>query len=275
MIQITGLCRSYSGRDVLKNIELKIEPGSFTSIVGANGSGKSTLAAHINALLVPEHGSVIVDGMDTRDTSCLFDIRERVGMVMQNPDSQAVASIVEDDTAFAPENLGLDEVETNRRIDYALDAAGITNLRHRPISTLSGGQKQLTAIAGILAMRPKYMVCDEATSMLDPSSRQRVLSCVRRLNKDLGMTVIWITHYMDETAQSDRVVVLDNGEIAADGTPVNIFSNTALLERCALELPPCAALAAELKKAGINIGTLPLTVKDCTEMITALMEAAQ
>ena len=273
MLQIKGLCRSYGGRDVLKNIDLDIAPGSFTAIVGANGSGKSTLALHMNALLRPEHGSVIVDGMDTRDSDRLFDIRERVGMVMQNPDSQSVASIVEDDTAFAPENLGMDEAETNRRIDYALDAVGISHLRHRPISTLSGGQKQLAAIAGILAMRPKYMVCDEATSMLDPMSRRRILSCVRRLNKELGITVIWITHYMDEAALSDRMIVLDNGTIAADGMPREIFKDAALLECCALELPPCAALAAELIKSGIKLGTLPLTADECADMILKHTEA--
>ena len=260
---------------MLKNIDLKIKAGSFVAIVGANGSGKSTLAAHLNALLKPEEGSVIVDGMDTRDADRLFDIRERVGMVMQNPDHQAVASIVEDDTAFAPENLGFDETETQSRVDRALDAVGITHLRQRPISTLSGGQKQLAAIAGIFAMCPQYMICDESTSMLDPTSRRRVLSCVKQLNKNLGLTVIWITHYMDEAAQADRVIVLDNGRIAADDTPSQVFNNSELLDRCALELPPCAALAAELKKEGININALPLTAEECANMIATLTEAAQ
>ena len=269
MIKITGLCRSYNGREILKNIDLEIDRGSFTVIAGANGSGKSTLIKHLNAILAPECGSVVVDGMDTRDQSRLFDIRERVGMVFQNPDSQSVASIVEDDTAFAPENLGLDEAETARRVELAIDAAGISELRGRPISTLSGGQKQLAAISGILAMRPKYMVFDEATSMLDPAARRRVSDCVARLRRELGIAVIWVTHYMDEAAVADRLIVLDKGRIAADGTPREILADAELTARYALELPPCAALGARL---GIP-APLPLTAAECAEAITKLTEA--
>ncbi|MBR0366305.1 MAG: ATP-binding cassette domain-containing protein [Clostridia bacterium] len=271
MIKITGLCRSFNGRDILKNIDLEIEQGSFTVIAGANGSGKSTLIKHMNAILTPERGSVVVDDMDTRDRSRLFDIRERVGMVFQNPDSQSVASIVEDDTAFAPENLGLDEAETARRVEFALNAAGISGLRSRLINTLSGGQKQLAAISGILAMRPKYMVFDEATSMLDPAARRRVSDCVKRLRRELSIAVIWVTHYMDEAAEADRLIVLDNGQIAADGAPREIFSDAELTARCALELPPCAALGARLGK----LTPLPLTVAECAEAILKLTEARE
>lgn len=269
MIQITDLYRSYNGKEILKNIDLEIEQGSFTVIAGANGSGKSTLIKHLNAILAPERGSVVVDGMDTRDRDRLFDIRERVGMVFQNPDSQSVASIVEDDTAFAPENLGLDEAETAKRIEFALDAVGISELRRRPVSTLSGGQKQLAAIAGILAMCPKYMVFDEATSMLDPAARRRILDCVKRLRRELGIAVIWVTHYMDEAAEADRLIVLDKAGIAADGSPREIFADAKLIAQCALELPPCAALGARLGR----LTPLPMTAAECAEAIIKLTEA--
>ena len=262
MIKITGLCRSYGGRAVLNNIDLNIEKGGFVAILGRNGSGKSTLIRHLNALLTPERGKVEIDGMDTADRTVSFDIRKRVGIVFQNPDSQAVASIVEDDTAFAPENLGLDEEETEKRITFALLAVGIDHLRRRNICELSGGQKQLTAIAGILAMRPEYMVFDECTSMLDPEARARILTCVHELNNKYGTTIIWITHHMDEAAGADRVIILDNGMITADGTPRTVFSQRELVNRSGMKLPGCAALALRLRDAGYDLGSVPLTAQE-------------
>lgn len=274
MIEITGLCRSYEGRAVLQNINLNIEKGGFTAILGSNGSGKSTLIRHLNALLIPERGKVVVDGMDTADKSAVFDIRERIGMVFQNPDSQAVSSIVEDDTAFAPENLGLDGNETQKRVDFALEAVGISHLRRKSINALSGGEKQLAAIAGILAMRPEYMIFDECTSMLDPSARQRILDCVQKLRNEYGTTIIWITHYMDEAASADRVIIMNKGTISADGAPREIFSDIKLIENSGLRLPECTSIALMLKKAGFALDTLPLTVSEFCESTKRLVGGA-
>lgn len=271
MIEIDNLRCSFGDTEVLSGIQLKIMPGTFTAVLGSNGSGKSTLARHLNAILIPQSGTVTVDGMSTDDDNLTYDIRERVGMVFQNPESQAVALVVEDDTAFAPENLGLDEEETAARIEYALRAAGIGDMRHRTISTLSGGQKQLTAIAGILAMRPGYMVFDEASSMLDPSSRAGVLECVKRLQKEHGLAVIWITHYMDEAAEADRVVVIDGGKIAADGSPREVFSDYALISRAGLELPAPARIAHMLAESGYNIEEIPLNENECVSMLKRLI----
>lgn len=267
MIEIKQLSRSYNGVSVLDGIDLNIEEGSFTAILGRNGSGKSTLAKHLNAILVPDNGIVLVDGTDTKDEAFVFDVRERVGMVFQNPESQAVASIVEDDTAFAPENLGLPEAEILRRVEYALDAAGIPHLRKKAISTLSGGQKQLTAIAGILAMSPEYMVFDEGTSMLDPNARKRVLDCVMTLKKEQGIGIIWITHYMEEAALADRVIVIDNGRIAADGAPEEIFSDCGLISRAGLDMPQSAQLCLMLRESGLAIPRIAATAAECAEII--------
>ena len=271
MIKITGLCRSCEGRAVLDNIDLDIEKGGFIAILGRNGSGKSTLIRHLNALLTPECGTVEIDGMDTSDISALFDIRERVGVVFQNPDTQAVASIVEDDTAFAPENLGLDEEETEKRITFALRAVGIEHLRRRSINELSGGQKQLTAIAGILAMRPEYMVFDECTSMLDPEARRRILDCVHELNKKHGKTIIWITHHMDEATEADRVIIMDKGKIKADGVPREIFSDEVLINSSGLKLPECAALALRLRENGYDLGTVPISAQELAEAVSGYL----
>lgn len=256
MIRTENLTRTYQGVKVLDGVNLEIEKGSFTVILGRNGSGKSTLAKHLNALLVPQSGSVTADGMDTSDLRLVFDIRARVGMVFQNPESQQVALIVEDDTAFAPENLGLDENETMSRVEYALAACGISKLRYRALNTLSGGQKQLAAIAGVLAMKPDYIVFDESTSMLDPRSRGRVMDCVMKLRRELNTAVVWITHYMEEAVCADRVIVMDNGMIKADGTPDEIFSDAELIESAGLEMPPAARLCLKLRKAGIDIPIL-------------------
>ncbi len=269
MIKVTDAHQSYNGVKALDGIKLDIEKGGFTVILGRNGSGKSTLARHLNALLLPDSGSVTVDGMDTSDTERVFDIRERVGMVFQNPDSQQTALIVEDDTAFAPENLGLDEKETLARVEYALDACGITHLRHRALNTLSGGQKQLAAVAGILAMRPEYIIFDESTSMLDPYARRRVLDCVMKLRNELGTSVVWITHYMEEAVFADRVIVMDNGTVKADGTPEEIFTDTELIESSGLDVPPAARLCMKLRKAGIDIPIL-LTPEEAARKIAEM-----
>ena len=267
MIEINSLTRTFSGEMILDGINLNIEKGSFTAILGRNGSGKSTLAKHLNAILIPEDGDVFVDGINTKNEQKIFDVRERVGMVFQNPESQAVASIVEDDTAFAPENLGLSEDEILRRVEYALDAAGISHLRHRAISTLSGGQKQLAAVAGILAMRPEYMVFDEGTSMLDPLARKRIIDCVMRLKNEFGISIIWITHYMEEAAAADRVIVLDNGHITADGTPAEIFSDYELISHSGLDIPQCTRLCLMLRKSGLHIPYIASDINTCAKQI--------
>lgn len=271
MIEIKKLCRSYGGADVLKDIQLNIEPGTFTAILGRNGSGKSTLARHLNALLKPQRGSVTVDGISAADEAHVFDIREKVGMVFQNPEAQAVAAIVEDDTAFAPENLGLPEKEILERIEFALRETGLLTMRRRAISELSGGQKQLTAISGILAMKPRYMIFDESSSMLDPSSRKRVLSCVMKLKEELGLAVIWITHYMEEAAAADRIIIINDGIIQADGTPSDIFSDTELIEKSGLALPPCAQLCLKLRQAGMDIPSIPINTTDCALILREVL----
>lgn len=271
MIEINALRRSYNGAAALDGIDMNIRKGSFTVILGRNGSGKSTFARHLNALLIPQSGAVAVDGIDTRERRRVFDVRERVGMVFQNPESQAAATIVEDDTAFAPENLGLDAEEIERRVEFALDAAGISKLRRRGISTLSGGQKQLTAIAGALALLPEYLVFDEATSMLDPSARTRIVDCAKRLRSERGTGIIWITHNMEEAAGADRVIILDEGRIAADGTPSEMFSEYELILRSGLELPQCAALCLALKRGGLPLPALPADTESCADMLFRLI----
>lgn len=272
MIEINRLSRRFGDMTVLDNIQLNISPGSFTAILGRNGSGKSTLARHMNVILKPQAGSVTVNGMDTADDNLTYDIREHVGMVLQNPDSQSVAAIVEDDTAFGPENLGLSEEETAERVKQALDAAGISGLRKKSISTLSGGQKQLAAIAGIIAMRPEYIIFDEGTSMLDPASRGKILSSVKGLQKEYNIAIIWITHYMDEAAQADRVIVINNGSISADGSPREVFSDVELIKNSGLELPFYAELAYNLRSAGMPIDKLPLDTEECALMIADILK---
>lgn len=271
MIEIKNLCRSFNDEGkqhmILDNVQFYIKPGTFTAILGRNGSGKSTLAKHMNGLMKPQQGTVTVDGLSTADTDHIFDIREKVGIVFQNPQSQAVAAIVEDDTAFAPENLGLPENEILKRIEFALNETGIAQLRNKPINELSGGQKQLAAISGILAMKPDYMVFDESSSMLDPASRKKILDCILKLKNELNIAIVWITHYMEEAVLADRVIIADNGKIKADGTPEDIFSNTELISESGLSMPPCAQLCIKLRNSGLNIPYIPLNVRDCAEVI--------
>lgn len=250
-----GLCFRYSDQEemVLRDINLKVKKGEFVVIIGHNGSGKSTLAKHINALLVPSLGKVEVMGMDTRDVAKAWEIRQRVGMVFQNPDNQLVAAIVEEDVAFGPENQGVPAAEIRRRVDEALREVGLYEYRTHGPHLLSGGQKQRVAIAGVLAMRPDCIVLDEATAMLDPRGRKELMEVVRRLNKNEGKTIIHITHYMEEAAQADRVLVMDKGRIVLEGTPREVFSKAGRLKELGLDVPALTELAFNLRKKGVRL----------------------
>jgi len=254
----------------LDGVNLSIEEGSFTAVLGHNGSGKSTLAKHFNAILLPSGGKVYVGGMDTALEDKLFDIRETAGMVFQNPDNQIVATVVEEDVAFACENMGLPPAEIRKRVDEALAAVGMTEFaRHAP-HLLSGGQKQRVAIAGVLAMRPRCIVMDEPTAMLDPSGRAEVMAAVSRLNKETGMTVVLITHHMDEAAQADRVIVMKGGKVALDGTPRQVFSQVDKLEGLSLTAPQTVLLLDALK-AGLDLEAL--SVEECADQILKYLGA--
>ena len=251
-------------------VSLDIEEGEFVAVIGHNGCGKSTLAKHLNAMLLPDSGKVIVDGDDTSIEEKTFDIREKVGLVLQNPDNQPVASIVEEDVAFGPENLGVEPEEIRRRVDKALKAVDMYEYREHAPHKLSGGQKQRVAIAGILAIQPQCIVLDEPTAMLDPSGREEVISTLLKLNRDNKITVVLITHYMDEAVLADRVVVMDSGRIVTQGTPDEVFSQVELLKRHRLDVPQSAELAFRLKGCGVKIDKIPLTQSDC---VAALKEA--
>lgn len=256
---------------VLDHVNLDIEAGSFVAILGHNGSGKSTFAKHLNAILLPSGGKVYVDGMDTVDEALLLDIRRTVGMVFQNPDNQIVASVVEEDVAFAPENLGVPSSEIRRRVDEALQAVGMTEYaRHAP-HLLSGGQKQRVAIAGVLAMRPRCIVLDEPTAMLDPVGRREVLDTICTLNQELGMTVVLITHHMDEAARAQRLVVMDNGHVVMDGPPVQVFQHVEQLRRLGLEVPDSVALLYELRRAGLDVPLDVLNPEDCARVVAQIL----
>lgn len=252
---------------VLKGIELTVKKGEFLAVLGHNGSGKSTLAKHFNGILMPTEGRVTVDGIDTRDEGRLFDLRRRVGMVFQNPDNQMVATIVEEDVAFAPENLGVPRDEIRRRVDRALETVGMSDFKRHAPHMLSGGQKQRVAIAGVLAMEPEILVMDEPTAMLDPIGRFEVLETVKRLNREQGMTVALITHYMDEAVQADRVVVVDSGRIAMEGTPRQVFPRVEELVKLGLDVPQSTYLAYMLNREGINIDSSVLDDKECADAI--------
>ena len=256
---------------VLDQVNLDIETGSFVAILGHNGSGKSTFAKHLNAILLPSGGKVYVDGMDTADDNLLLDIRRRVGMVFQNPDNQIVASVVEEDVAFAPENLGVPSAEIRRRVDEALRAVGMTEYAHHAPHLLSGGQKQRVAIAGVLAMRPKCIVLDEPTAMLDPVGRREVLDTICTLNRELGMTVVLITHHMDEAARAQRLVVMDNGHVVMDGPPGQVFQHVVELRRLGLEVPDSVALLYELRRAGLDVPLDVLTPEDCARVVAQIL----
>ena len=256
---------------VLDGVDLQIQEGTFVAVLGHNGSGKSTLAKHLNAILLPSGGKVYVDGMDTADEDRLLDILRTVGMVFQNPDNQIVANVVEEDVAFAPENLGVPSAEIRRRVDEALEAVGMTEYaRHAP-HLLSGGQKQRVAIAGVLAMRPRCIVLDEPTAMLDPVGRREVLDTVCRLQRELGMTVVLITHHMDEAARAQRLVVMDNGHVVMDGPPAQVFQNVVGLRRLGLEVPDSVSLLYELRQAGLDVPLDVLTCEDCAQALAHIL----
>lgn len=261
-----------AGKLVLDDISLSIEKGEFVAVLGHNGSGKSTLAKHFNAILTPVSGKVYVSGMDTQEQEHLYDIRQDVGMVFQNPDNQIVATVVEDDVAFALENLGVDPKEIRQRVDDALKAVEMYEYRKHAPHQLSGGQKQRVAIAGIVAMRPECVVLDEPTAMLDPRGRREVLSTIGRLNKENGTTVVLITHYMDEAVKADRVVVVDNGKVLLDGIPKQVFKHVNLLKEVGLDVPQVTELAFQLREHGVNIPDDILEEEECVRCLTKLLE---
>ena len=251
------------------------EKGSFTVVLGHNGSGKSTFAKHLNAVLLPCGGAVYVEGMDTRDESMLLEIRRRTGMVFQNPDNQIVANVVEEDVAFGPENLGVPTAEIRRRVDDALAAVGMEQFaRHAP-HLLSGGQKQRIAIAGILAMEPECIVLDEATAMLDPAGRREVIDTVRRLNRERGITVVLITHHMAEAESADRVIVMNDGQVAMDGAPHDVFAQVDRLHELGLAAPDTVELLHLLREAGIDVPLTGLTVDECADTICRAFGGAE
>ena len=256
---------------VLKDINIEIEKGSFTAVLGHNGSGKSTLAKHFNAILLPSGGKVYVKGMDTADENNIFNIRQSAGMVFQNPDNQMVAALVEDEVAFAPENLGVEPKEIRRRVDECLEIVNMTKYVQSSPSKLSGGQKQRVAIASVLAMNPEILILDEPTAMLDPKGRSEVIKTIKMLNEEKDITVVLITHYMDEAAQADRTVVIDDGEIVLDGTPKEVFKNVEKLKSLGLDVPQVTELAFELRKMGIEISDDVLTVDECFDEIIRIL----
>ena len=278
MIETRNLTYTYPAPEgetnppALRDVSVQIEKGSFTVVLGHNGSGKSTFAKHLNAVLLPCGGAVYVDGMDTRDEKLLLEIRRRTGMVFQNPDNQIVATVVEEDVAFALENLGVPPEEMRRRVDDAMKMAGIYEFRERAPHNLSGGQKQRVAIAGVVAMRPDCLSLDEATAMLDPRGREQVMQTIHYLNKNMGITVVSITHYMEEAAKADRVLVMSKGKVVLEGTPKEVFSQTEKVRSLHLDVPQAAELRDELVKAGID---LPEGIIDTGECAQALYELLQ
>ena len=258
---------------VFDDLNLSIEEGSFVAVLGHNGCGKSTLAKHFNAVLLPEGGSVQVFGMDTSDESLLVDIRRTVGMVFQNPDNQMVANVVEEDVAFAPENLGVPSEEIRRRVDEALKLVGMYDYRLHAPHLLSGGQKQRVAIAGVIAMRPRCIVLDEPTAMLDPHGREEVISTIERLNREMGITVVLITHHMTEAIRAQRVIVMDAGRILADGTPKEVFPQVELLESVGLTVPATTKVLYALNQAGFDLPLDALSTEECAQVLLAAIGA--
>lgn len=256
----------------LKNVNLNVNKGEFLVVLGHNGSGKSTIAKHMNALLTPTEGTVIVDGIDTHDEDKIWDVRAKAGMVFQNPDNQLVATIVEEDVAFGPENLGIEPSEIRRRVDDSLEKVGMSEYKSHAPHLLSGGQKQRIAIAGILAIQPECIIFDEPTAMLDPSGRKEVMKTIKELNEKHGITIVLITHYMDEAAQADRIVVIDEGKVKMEGTPREIFPQVKLMKEIGLDVPQVTELAYELKKEGIHINPKILNVD---EMVNELCQLKQ
>ncbi len=258
-------------KEVLHGVSLQIEAGEFVALLGHNGCGKSTLAKLFNGMLLPAQGQVLVDGIDTQNEARQLDVRRRVGLVQQNPDNQLVAGIVEEDVAFGPENLGVPPQEIRRRVDQALQAVDMYAYRSHAPHKLSGGQKQRVAIAGIIAMETSCIVLDEPTAMLDPQGREEVMETIRRLNREKGITIVLITHYMDEAVQADRVVVMDSGQILTDGAPRRVFSDVERLKRHGLDVPQATELVYRLKAAGVKLPEMPLSVEECLALFRGLL----
>lgn len=257
--------------DILKDISLSIDKGDFVALLGHNGSGKSTFAKHMNAILLPSAGTMTIDGIDTKDESQRFTLRSHVGMVFQNPDNQIVATIVEEDVAFGPENLGIPPQEIRERVDDALKAVEMYEYREHAPSQLSGGQKQRVAIAGIIAMRPDCIVLDEPTAMLDPSGRREVMNTIHMLNREYGITIVLITHYMEEAAQANRVVVMDDGKVVLDNTPKEVFSHVETLKKIGLDVPQVTELAYRLQQAGCPVDVHMISEEACVASLTKLL----
>ena len=278
MIKCTNVSFKYVRNDngitqekyAIKDVNLQVKKGEFLVVLGHNGSGKSTIAKHMNALLIPTDGTVIVDGLDTKDPQNVWNIRSKAGMVFQNPDNQLVATIVEEDVAFGPENLGIESKEIRRRVDESLERVGMSEYKRHAPHLLSGGQKQRIAIAGILAIQPECIIFDEPTAMLDPSGRKQVLETMKEINKKYGITIILITHYMDEAAQADRIIVMDEGNIKMEGTPREIFPQVERMKEIGLDVPQVTELAYELRKEGINISEKILNVDEMVNEICQL-----
>lgn len=271
MIKVRDLVHQYHTpqgvTEALKGVNLTIEQGEFVAVIGHNGSGKSTLAKHLNALLLPDSGSVTVDGLDTQEGKNLWEIRQRVGMVFQNPDNQLIATSVEEDVAFGPENLGVEPIQISQRVDESLASVGMTAFKTRAPHLLSGGQKQRVAIAGVVAMRPQILVLDEPTAMLDPIGRKEVMETVTRLNREEGLTVVHITHFMEEAVFAHRVIVMEDGQIVMEGKPREIFAQVDKLKELRLDVPAMTELQSALCKEGLNLNGEVLTVE---EMVVAL-----
>ncbi len=267
MISAQNITFSYTNestkKDVLKNVSLSIKKGDFVALLGQNGSGKSTLAKHFNAILLPQGGKILINGFDTTEEKHLWDIRATAAMVFQNPDNQLVATVVEEDVAFAAENLGIPPKEIRKRVDEALEIVGMSEFKKHAPHLLSGGQKQRVAIAGVIAMRPQIIIFDEPTAMLDPKGRKEVMECIKSLNEKHGITIVLITHNMDEAVLAKRVVVLDNGRIVMDDVPNKIFSNVKQIKALGLDVPQVTYLAYLLREKGIDISKEVLTVDDC------------
>ncbi len=259
-------------KNAVDGVSLDIKKGEFVALLGHNGCGKSTIAKHLNAMLLPDSGRVLIDGDDTCDEEKTYDIRKKVGLVLQNPDNQLVASIVEEDVAFGPENLGIPPQEIRERVDYALKAVGMYEYREHAPYKLSGGQKQRVAIAGILAMLPECIVLDEPTAMLDPNGRDEVLSTLLKLNKEKNITIVLITHYMDEAVLADRVVVMDSGKILTQGTADEVFSQVELLKKHRLDVPQSTELANKLIGCGVKINKMPLDTEACVKMLEEVLK---
>jgi len=276
IIQTDNLYFAYTNEEgvaplILDGVDLNIETGSFVAVLGHNGSGKSTLAKHLNAILLPTGGKVYVDGIDTVNEEELLAIRRTVGMVFQNPDNQIVANVVEEDVAFAPENLGYPSAEIRERVDLALKLVGMSEFATHAPHLLSGGQKQRIAIAGVIAMRPRCLVLDEPTAMLDPVGRKEVMDTIKDLNTRAGVTVVLITHHMDEAAQADRLVVMSKGRIVADGTPKEVFQHVEELRSIGLTVPEPVSLMWELRQAGLDVPLDVLTDEECAQVLQTLL----